>query len=514
MKIVWTPPPSASPFYNFAPKPIQQFLKLPIPDGISASLEFRNTREILAPPKTEVVLDKCNLGIIVSVPAFFIQRTIEIHYRDPKCNPPPPPSPPPTPDTFPIARCKGGSCYATFAFWREFDDNEYINQGSGGNVLEPYLTGKGAFPQGWVLCSRGSNKGCTFYDIDKRKPGVACLDGLTGLEIYTYTISYSGDDTSIKFQLPDPNNYSWDDVPDTPPPWKLIKTECFNCKPENNFPPPPPPPKKRCCDDMCCCPDNGNGNDDLLKALLAKVKKLSEIVGVDEYPASLPSSMITKNGKHPDNKQIPNLTQLFGWYIERFDELVGQFEVDIEIGDTDLTKEGNQTETLRFPNIAEAIAELTGVLIKTSINSELLINICNRALIETGQNKQQNFKNYMAVQTIIEYLGFNYDDVQEKLPLTFTPGEISFDKMLKETEISVKVHHYAEKNGLKAQLHELLQAAAIIRAVHWRKINVNEDIAKQLKGTIINAKNNRDKLNKIDFKKLITDLTPKEDTKQ
>jgi hypothetical protein len=271
--------------------------------------------------------------------------------------------------------------------------------------------------------------------------------------------------------------------------------------------PPPPPPKKKCCNDMNCCPDNA----DLLKLLLAKVKKLSEIVGVDEYPASVPISMITKEGKHSDNKNISNLTQLFGWYVERFDELIGQFEIDIEIKDTDLTKEGEQSTTVRLPNIAESIAEMTALLIKASINSELLINICNRTLIEAGQDKQQNFKNYMASLAIIDYLGFAYADAEEKMPLTFTPGETSFDKMLKEAQVPLQVIRYNQKGGLRSQINDLLQAAAIIRAVFWRKIDPKSDIDEQFKQIIMNAKDTKDKLNKTDFEQLIKDLEPEQE---
>lgn len=270
--------------------------------------------------------------------------------------------------------------------------------------------------------------------------------------------------------------------------WDVILT-CGDYVPPVNKYPPPPPKKKKCCkdDDMTCCPDNS----DLLKALLAKVNKLSQIVGVDEYPASLPASLVTKDGKNPGKTSIPNLTELFGWYIQRFDEIMGQFEINLEVAKPD--KEG-ETIPIKLPNMAEAIAEMMTLMFQTSINSEILVNLCNRTLIETGQNKQQEFKNHMAINSLIEYFGFGIKETAETMPLTFTPGETSFSKMLQETNISVKGTEYDGKQPFHGALLDLLQAAAIIRAVHWKKLDASKNIAQQLIDSIVAAKAVKDTL--------------------
>jgi hypothetical protein len=266
----------------------------------------------------------------------------------------------------------------------------------------------------------------------------------------------------------------------------------------------PPPPK-----DMSCCP-NVQENDQLLRLLLTNVKKLSAIVGVDEYPATLPKSLITRNGKNQGVTKVENLTRLLEWYIGRFDELMGQFEIDIQITDTDLTKEGNQSKTVRLPNLAESIAEMFGLMMQSSINTDLLVNICTRTLTETGQDKQQNFKAHQALMAIVDYLGFNYQEKSQTMPLSFKPGEKSFDKLLKETDTQVKVIDFHEKETLNHYLHELLQAAAITRAANWRKIDAGGDIALQLLDRVYQHQNVRNQASKIDIKdleQLIKDLT-------
>lgn len=275
-------------------------------------------------------------------------------------------------------------------------------------------------------------------------------------------------------------------------------------------PPPPPPPE------MSCCPDYS----DLLKTLLKKVDKLSEIVGIDEYPAKLPQSLIMENGKEKGTENVPNLTRLLEWYIKRFDELMGQFEIAIDVDDTDLTKEGKQKQTIRLPNISETLAEVVSLLFQSTINTDLLVNMCTRVLAETGADKQQNFKTHQAVYTIIDFLGYNYKEDTVDMPLTFKPDAKTFDTLLKDGDIKVKTIKYDEKDNFHHHLHELLQAAAIIRAVHWRQVNPKGDARQQILNNILKQNKLKNEVNKVDneeLKALIKELiktTPDEpDTK-
>lgn len=245
-----------------------------------------------------------------------------------------------------------------------------------------------------------------------------------------------------------------------------------------------PPPKEKCC--MKCCPPP---DDTLTKLLLKeviklseKVKKLSDVVGVDEYPAELPSSLISKDEGFLGNlipnapKKIPNLTQFLAWYVERFDEIMGQWEIPIEVKDSDPTKPGDQPVGFKLPNMAEAIAEMFGLMLQTSVNSQILVNMNTRATLEIGQNKQQIFKTYMLALAIADHMGFDYKEVKHKLPMLFNINEEELDKLLKESELEVTAVEYTDSADLKAVSAELLQAAAIIRAVHFRKFDPKGDI--------------------------------------
>ena len=72
------------------------------------------------------------------------------------------------------------------------------------------------------------------------------------------------------------------------------------------------------------------------------------------------------------------------------------------------------------------------------------------------------------------------------MPLTFKPGELSFDKLLKESEIDVSILTYTQKETLAATMQTLLQAAAIIRAVHYRRTpGTKQQIASTIKDDLM-----------------------------
>ena len=296
--------------------------------------------------------------------------------------------------------------------------------------------------------------------------------------------------------------------------WKVE----LRCHKYNSIAPPPPQPPHPCC--MSCCPTQSNNNDALLQLLIQKVEKLSQIIGVDEYPASLPKSLISKdkgflgNLVPNSNIDIPNLTKLLGWYIERFDEIMGQFEIPIEIKDADPATPGAQPVGFKLPNIAESIAEIMGLLLQATINSETLVNLATKNLVQGGQDQQQNFKSYMLLEAVAEYLGFEQNEVKVKMPLLFTPGAESIEDLVKESNIDVAVADYSDKTNLRASLTDLLQAAAIIRAVHWRKLDGKGDIKGQIKDLIKGMaknvdsidKNKKDNGTKDDFDRFLEDV--------
>lgn len=246
-----------------------------------------------------------------------------------------------------------------------------------------------------------------------------------------------------------------------------------------------------------------------LDEILQKLNKLSDIVGVDEYPASLPSSLISTDEPAAENVSVANLTQLFGWYIQRSDEIWGQWEIPIEIKDSDPTTPGDQPTKIKLPNLAEAIAEIYLLLFQNSIDSQTLVNIATRTMLEAGQDKQQNYISYRLLQSLVDWAGYKVREDKDELPMLFNPGKTRFDELLVETKVTVPVVEFDEKHSLEADLMRFRKAASILDSVFYRKVNPFGDIKAELIKNLKDQLSLVNRINKNDdeaFERFINDV--------
>jgi hypothetical protein len=262
--------------------------------------------------------------------------------------------------------------------------------------------------------------------------------------------------------------------------WELISrtvVEIIKCKqtpPFSNTPFPNPPPRKRNKMDTCC-----RENLKFLRAIYTGL-------GIAKFPGKLPATIIQevpKEGEQPaEPAQVPinNFVDLLNWQFERDDERWGQWEIQIDIKDSDITKEGDQKKSVKFPNLAESIAEFEGQLLSIMTNVEALVAIQIKTLAESGMARQEAIKGYLAAKAIIKYMAFKAEENDVPVPMTFTAGAETISELLKESEGHIKGTDYTEKETLRDVYLDLLQAAAIIRAVHWQRIDTKTDTKSQL----------------------------------
>ena len=230
--------------------------------------------------------------------------------------------------------------------------------------------------------------------------------------------------------------------------------------------------------------------------------------GLNEFPANLPPTLISTKEPSKENINIQNSTKLFSWYVERFDEIVGQFEIPIEIKDADASTPGEQPQSIRLPNLAEAIAEMFTLSFQSYINSETILNLATRNLIETGMDKKQNFVTYKLLQSMTDWVGFKQRDIKLKLPLSFTLNKTRYDEILQESEVDVNCVEFDDKFGLEADMMRFREAAGILQAVHKRKLDPNGDIKGQILQYLLNTFKGVNKVNgeEIDLEKLFTQI--------
>jgi hypothetical protein len=177
---------------------------------------------------------------------------------------------------------------------------------------------------------------------------------------------------------------------------------------------------------------------------------------------------------------IFTLVDLLQWQFERDDERWGQWQVQINVKDSDITQEGDQGKQVKFPNLAESIAEIEGQILSLTANVDALVAISTKNLVESGLGRQEAIKGYLASKAIIKYMAFKTTEIDVEIPACFTTEAKTIAELVKESTIHFKGLDYTEKETLRDILLDLLQAAAIIRAVHWQRIDTKKDTKTQL----------------------------------
>lgn len=228
-----------------------------------------------------------------------------------------------------------------------------------------------------------------------------------------------------------------------------------------------------------CCQEN-------LKFLRAIYTKL----GLARFPGELPSTIIQEipnegeEPAEPPQEPIPDLVSLLDWQFRRDDERWGQWEVQINVKDSDITKEGDQGKSVKFPNLAESVAEIEGQMLSLTTNIDAVLAIATKNLVESGLARQEAIKGYLASKSIIKYMAFKSTEIDVTVPSCFTPGAETIHDLIAESEIHLKGLDYTEKETLRDIFLDLLQAAAVIRAVHWQRIDTKKDTKSQLLGIL------------------------------
>ena len=215
-------------------------------------------------------------------------------------------------------------------------------------------------------------------------------------------------------------------------------------------------------------------------------------LGLDDFPQKVPIDVTSSNYPIDDNEAyenshttIPTLTQFNRWQFKQLDALFGRFPIKIDIEDNDLVQTGAQTAEIRLPNVAETLAELTGKIIQNDAKVNALLNVVMRLMVETATDKLTNVKTHYMVDAITEYINFKDKKSKVKVPFTFdlskfkTEGEdgelqdlnAKLSDFLQMTEYDVEVDEYDDDTTLEEELRILIEAARIIKAVYFEKID-------------------------------------------
>ncbi len=201
------------------------------------------------------------------------------------------------------------------------------------------------------------------------------------------------------------------------------------------------------------------------------------VSGVDTYPVIVPKDIAS--GKD-DYETITNNAEAFSYLFRCISQLVGEFPIEIEIQDTNLTQSGNQKQKITIPNMAEGIAELLGGSLNTQLYSQALISVAFKTLMQTTKNTIGVSVTQDYAKACAEYFGFEHKEITRKLKVPFNPNEENISKALEDSEIKYESIELTDKKDLNDYLHDLLQAAAIIKGANFKKFNTN-NLTKEVK---------------------------------
>lgn len=210
----------------------------------------------------------------------------------------------------------------------------------------------------------------------------------------------------------------------------------------------------------------------LNEQILSEVKRNGRGIGVDDLPASVPGNFAKPSAA---NKSISSLAGLSVWGAEILDGLIGQYPQKMDID----TPAGRQT--IESPNVSETLQEMMGMLVGLTINSSQIMHTTSRTLHQAGSATQQAHLAHQYGRANAEFLGFEQRSVPVDIPLSYSPGKNPFEGFLGESTQKIRGFQNVDNQDLKSILAELLQAAAIIRAVYWRRLEPGTDFEKQIK---------------------------------
>lgn len=270
------------------------------------------------------------------------------------------------------------------------------------------------------------------------------------------------------------------------------------------FEPPPKPPKK-CC--MQCCSSSQqqqNQNDELLRKILRELMLIKKTVGVDEFPASVPETFLTKydnSGKatHPQQITIENIPQLQAWSATAIEAVLGEMGAVIEIEDTDPTKEGNQSGKVVHKNMSELMLDCYSLVFDSWMMNHQSIQLHTKTLIQQSMTHRTNTQNYFALLALIDFFGFKPKEIKKKIPFTVSIGKETLEEFMKEKEEEVLVIDFDPSDpncrSYQDDMIEVRHAVAMIRAQCWRKLNPDGSLGGQVIDLVKMGMSHIDKIN-------------------
>ncbi len=298
--------------------------------------------------------------------------------------------------------------------------------------------------------------------------------------------------------------------------------------PQISPPPPPPPPP------MSCCP-NVQQNDQLLKLILKRIgepkevtifdedlnrkgaqkakKKpeslndflklaverteiISRIVGIENFPITVPDTMIEPHkegvfakifgfidGKK--KRKINTIAEFIAWMSEQDSAVLGQFHQVIEFETGSKDKKGKpEKSTVVLPNIAEALKEITILTAQMAKQNNVQTEVIFKIAAEVVAARTAAHKSALIAADIQDYLDYPTQTItgtintSVKFPYVVQNSQGKFEvtepnedykEFLKPGSVSFSYDDWTGDSSLRDHLMDLLQISSMLRAILYQR---------------------------------------------
>lgn len=203
-------------------------------------------------------------------------------------------------------------------------------------------------------------------------------------------------------------------------------------------------------------------------------------------------------------RSVEDLAALQVWHLEQLDGVLGRWPAGLSIPGAD-----GKPISMNMANVSEAMKEQIGMLTSMSVTLAQTFNAATRAVIQAGSATQQAHLAHLIGKANAEFLGYDQQTTATSIPLTYSPGLNPLEGLFNESNATIKGFQNTDRTDLKHILAELLQAAAIIRAVFWRKLDPKEDFEKQVrdivksKSEFLNSEEHRERPTESDWEEYL-----------
>lgn len=230
--------------------------------------------------------------------------------------------------------------------------------------------------------------------------------------------------------------------------------------------------------------------NDYLKLAVERTEIVNRLIGIENFPVTVPDTMITpfqegvfaKVFKFIDAKKkrkIGSLTEFIAWMSEQDSAVLGEFHQVIQF-----QTEDNKTSSVVLPNVAEALKEIVLLTSQMARQNNTQTELIFKIAAETVATRAAASKSTAIIQDIQDYLDYPTQTKTSTIPTAISLPKLTINKagvpiataktedyknFLKPGEIKFVYDDWTGDNSLHDQVLDLLQLAAMLRAIYFQR---------------------------------------------